>query len=131
MYPFHFKCCWMVLFSFCSIKFCYQTLDTLIRRLIWISTVCICSTKRTLGLYGLRGYCFQKLFLVWNFYCIKNNGFFIKETDTFDHIVLCWGVKCISHIDHFTAKHTAFEQSTACVSVVFALLPGFIPFVIL
>ena len=36
-----------------------QTLETLfrlhvLRRLIWVCTVCICSTKRTLGLYRLR-----------------------------------------------------------------------------
>ena len=38
--------------------FCKQTLETLIRRrvlwrLIWICAVCLCPTKRTLGLYGL------------------------------------------------------------------------------
>ena len=32
-----------------------------------------------------------------------------------------------SHTDHFTPKHTAFEHSAACLSVVFELLPGFIP----
>ena len=36
---------------------CKQTVKTLIRRhilcLIWVCTVCICPTKRTLGLYGL------------------------------------------------------------------------------
>ena len=40
--------------------FCKHTVETLIRRrilrhLIWICTVCLCPTKRTLGLYGLRG----------------------------------------------------------------------------
>ena len=40
-------------------KFCKQTVETLIRRhvlrcLIWVCTVCICPTKRMLGLYGLR-----------------------------------------------------------------------------
>ena len=39
-------------------SFCKQTVETLIRRhilwhLIWVCTVCLCSTKRTLGLYGL------------------------------------------------------------------------------
>ena len=38
--------------------FCKQTVENLIRRpvlrrLIWFCTVCICPTKRTLGLYGL------------------------------------------------------------------------------
>ena len=36
-----------------------------------------------------------------------------------------------SHTDHFTPQHTAFEHSAACLSVVFELLPGFIPFTIL
>ena len=44
---------------------CKQTLETLIRhrilwRLIWVCTVCLCPTKRTLGLYGLNT---QKLHL--------------------------------------------------------------------
>ena len=39
---------------------CEQTVETLIRcctlqHLIWISTVCPCPSKRTLGLYGLNG----------------------------------------------------------------------------
>ena len=39
-------------------KFCKQTVETLIRRrvlqrLIWVCTVCLCPTKRMLGLYGL------------------------------------------------------------------------------
>ena len=39
--------------------FCQQTVETLIRRrilwrLIWISTVCLCPTKRTLDLYVLK-----------------------------------------------------------------------------
>ena len=39
--------------------FCKQTVETLIRRhvlrlLIWLCTVCLCPTKRTLGLYGLK-----------------------------------------------------------------------------
>ena len=33
--------------------FCKQNVETLIRRLIWVCTVCPCPTKRTLGLYGL------------------------------------------------------------------------------
>ena len=39
--------------------FCKQTVQTLIRRPImqhpiWVCTICICPTKRTLGIYGLR-----------------------------------------------------------------------------
>ena len=39
--------------------FCKQTVETLIRhrvlrRLTWVCTICLCPTKRTLGLYGLK-----------------------------------------------------------------------------
>ena len=72
----------------------------------------------------LRGYIFQKLLLAWKFSCINKNCFFVKETDTFGHIVV-W-TTYTSHIDHFTPQHTAFEQSTACLSVFLELLPGLI-----
>ena len=48
--------------------------------------------------------------------CINKNGFFIKEADTFGHIVVL--TIYTSHIDHFTPQHTAFDQSEACLSVV-------------
>ena len=40
------------------------------------------------------------------------------ETDTFGYIVV-WTIYT-SHTDHFTPKHTAFEHSAACLSVVFS-----------
>ena len=43
----------------------------------------------------------------------------------------CWWTLYTSHIDHFTPHHTAFEQSTECLSVFLESLPGFIPFAIL
>ena len=43
----------------------------------------------------------------------KQKCFFIKETDTFGHIVVI--AIYTSHIDHFTPKHTAFEQFKACL----------------
>ena len=42
---------------------------------------------------------------------------FIKETDTFGHIVVL--AIYTSHIDHFSPQHTAFGQSVACFSVFF------------
>ena len=51
------------------------------------------------------------------------------ETDTFGYIVI-WTIYT-SHTDHFTPQHTAFEHSATCLSVIFELLPGFIPFTIL
>ena len=48
------------------------------------------------------------------------------ETDTFGYIVVC-----TIYTSHFTPQHTAFERSAACLSVVFELLPGFVPFTIL
>ena len=44
---------------------CKQTVETLIRlrvlqRLIWVCTVCLCPTKRTIGLYGFKtGLCYN------------------------------------------------------------------------
>ena len=56
----------------------------------------------------LRGYIFQKLLLAWNYSCINNNCFFVKETDTFGHFVV-WTIYT-SNIDHFTPQQTAFEH---------------------
>ena len=33
--------------------FSMQTVETLLRRLVWVCNVCLCPTKRMLGLYGL------------------------------------------------------------------------------
>ena len=71
----------------------------------------------------------SKALTYMNFYCVNKNGFFIMETDTFGYIVV-WTIYT-SHTDHFTPQHTAFERSGACLSVVFELLPGFVPFTIL
>ena len=46
--------------------------------------------------------------------------FFIKEADTFGHIVV-WTIY-ISHEEHFTPQLTAFEQSATCLSVVLVTL---------
>ena len=81
------------------------------------------------GITCIRGYIFQKLLLAWNFSCINKNCFFVKETDTFGHIVV-W-TTYTSHIDHFTPQHTAFELSAACLSVFLELLPGSIPLTML
>ena len=57
-----FKGCLAVFFDFIQILMEHsvykQTVETLIRRcivrrLVWVSTVCLCPTKRTLGLYEL------------------------------------------------------------------------------
>ena len=62
--------------------FCMQTVKTLIRRhvlwrLIWVCTVCLCPTKRTLGLYGLKtNYAGgKKLICNWYMYIYMLNGF--------------------------------------------------------
>ena len=57
---FRFKGCCVVCFIF-NRMLCKQTVKTLIRRrvlrrLIWVGTVCLCPTKKTLGLYGLSVY---------------------------------------------------------------------------
>ena len=60
--PFPFYVLLYAIFHFYSNfnrKFCKQTMETLIsccilQRLIWVYTVCLCPTKKMLGLYGLR-----------------------------------------------------------------------------
>ena len=74
----------------------------------------------------LRRYIFQKHEI---FPVLTTKCFFIKQMNTFGHIVVC--TFYTSHIDHFTPQHTAFEQSAACLSVYLELLPGLIPFAIL
>ena len=76
-----------------------------------------------------KGVYLSKALICMEFSCINKNCFFIKETDTFGHIVV-WTIYT-SHIDHFTPQHTAFEQSAACFSVFLELLPGLILFAIL
>ena len=76
---FRFKGCWMVFFIFIqnfNRTFCKQAVKTLIRRhvvwrLIWVFTVCLCPTKRTLGLYGLTIILLRKgdLVTLVNIYC--------------------------------------------------------------
>ena len=48
-----------IFYSSFNRKLCRQTVETLIRchilwRLIWVCTICLCPTKRTLGIYGLK-----------------------------------------------------------------------------
>ena len=84
---------------------------------------CIISTYMLTGIY------LSKALTCMQFFLYKQKLFFIRETDTFGHIVV--RTLHTSHIDHFALQHTAFEQSAACVSVFLELLPGLIPFAIL
>ena len=64
-------------YSNSNIRFCEQTVETLIRRrimrcLIWVCAVCLCPTKRTLGLYGLRGNFTKELYENIPLYLKKN-----------------------------------------------------------
>ena len=70
----------------------------------------------------IKGIYLSKALTCMNFFLYKQKMLFIKETDTFGHIV----VRTIytSHIDHFTPQHTAFEQSAACLSAFLESLPG-------
>ena len=63
----------------------------------------------------LKGIYLSKYLICTKFFYINKKWFFIKETDTFGHIVV-WTIYT-SHIDHFTPQHTSFEQSAACLSV--------------
>ena len=68
----------------------------------------------------------QKLLLVRKLTCKNYNGIFVKKTDTSGHSVV-WAIYT-SHTDQFTLKPAAFEYLAACLSVIFELLPGLIPF---
>ena len=72
---------WYFSFLFkCNRKVCKQTVETLIRRrilwcLIWVCTVCLCPTKRTLDIYGLKMQLFCYLIRVpeiWEVDCWNN-----------------------------------------------------------
>ena len=77
----------------------------------------------------IKGIYLSKALTCMKFFMYKQKLLFIKETDTFGHIVV--STIYTSHIDQFTPKHTAFEQSTACLPFFLELLPGLIPFAIL
>ena len=76
-----------------------------------------------------KGIYLSKALTCMNFSCINKKCFFIKEMDTFGHIVV-WLIYTF-HIDHFMSQHTAFEQLAACLSVYLESLPGLIRFAIL
>ena len=59
----------------------------------------------------------SKALTCMNFTCINKNVYFIKETDTFAFIDI-WTI----YTFHITPHHTAFENSAACLSVVFSYI---------
>ena len=61
------------------------------------------------------------LLLVWKFTCKNKNDIFVKETDISGYIIVLslWKVN---------AQTRSFKCSAACLSVIFVLLPGLIPF---
>ena len=68
--------CFFHFYSSFNRKSCKQTVETLIRRrilwhLIWVCTICLCPTKRTLGIYGLKFNYFAYL-IRWEVYCWNN-----------------------------------------------------------
>ena len=63
------------------------------------------------------------------FSCMNKKCFLLRRQIPFCHIVVWTIYTCC--IDHFTHQHTAFEQSTACLSVFLESLPDLIPFAIL
>ena len=71
----------------------------------------------------------SKALTCMNFFLYKQKWLFYHGDGYFGYIVVC--AFYMPYTDHFTLQHTAFEHSAACFSVVFELLPGFIPFTIL
>ena len=76
-----------------------------------------------------KGIYLSKALTCMKFFMNKQELLFVKETDTFGHIVV-WTIYTY-HIVHFMPQHTAFEQSAACLSVFLELLPGLIPLTML
>ena len=70
-------------FYFCSNCYrtiCKRTVETLIRRciLVWICSVSLCPTERTLGLYGLK-------------YAVKTNaGPLVEPLETFNLVAILY-----------------------------------------
>ena len=62
--------------------------------------------------------------------CIRKmsckNGFSVKDIDTSGYIVV--SAIYTSHTDQSSHKHAVFECSAVCLSVIFELFPGLIPF---
>ena len=95
--------------------FCKQTVETLIRcsillSLFWVCAVCLCPTKRTLGLYGL-------IFVMWmSVFCVSSSRCHWLVFDLwlghFLVIFTCcfstWGRKKVAG-NH--TKHLSFEMT--------------------
>ena len=96
-----------------------------------IKTKCCPACKQVIKVnhIGIKGIYLSKALTCMKFFLYIQKCFLFKETDTFGHIVV-WTIYR-SHINHFTPKHTAFEQSAACLSVFLESLPGLVPFAIL
>ena len=88
-----------------------------------------CDIQKKWNYFDFKGIYLSKALTVWKFSRINKNSFFVKETDTFGHIVV-W-TTFTSHINHFKLQHTAFEQSATCLSVFLKSLPGLIPLTML
>ena len=77
-------------------------------------------------LRNFKGIYLSKAFTCMKFFLYKQKCIFHQGDGYF------WPHCCITmytyHIDHFTPQHTTFEQSAACLSVFFELLPSLIPF---
>ena len=74
------------------------------------------------GLY-FKGIWLSKALTCLIFFLYKQKRLFYQEDRYFGYIDK--RTILTSHTDHFTPQNTAFQQSAACLSVVFELLPGF------
>ena len=85
-----------VLFHFYSISnryFCKQTVKTLIRRrvlrrLIWVCTVCLCPKNGTLGLYGLKDQS-----VIFQSHCWDSATPIEETLRTFDDLIRCGKIR--------------------------------------
>ena len=72
----------------------------------------------------------SKALTCMNFFLYKQKWLFYHG-DGYLWLYCCMDNLYISHRSLYAPQHIAFKHSAACLSVVFELLPGFIPFTIL
>ena len=62
-------CFFFFIFIQIKLKMCKQNVETLIRRLVWVCTVCLFPIKRTLGLHALKYYIFTCFLIMLETIC--------------------------------------------------------------
>ena len=109
-------------YSSFNITLCKQTVETLIRRLVWVCTFCICPTKRTLGVYGL---------ITWfkempsRIVCDFNKIFLIAIALPLNNLHTCISTACLlSSYGSFRLSSVDASPSIGLIKLIDCLLVG-------